>query len=62
MDATPGTVKAQFTVAEEDVNSHGMLHGACTAFMVDMITTVALTNSQPEKVYRPGVSVDLSVS
>ena len=46
-------------VSEEHTNLGGTLHGGMTATMVDTISTFALLTTEP---YKPGVSVDLSVS
>lgn len=59
LDATPGTVKARYTVTQDDVNVYGTLHGGWTANMVDIVTSLAAANTEPV-VW--GVSIDLSVS
>ena len=46
-------------MSEEHTNLGGTLHGGMTATMVDTISTFALLTTEP---YKPGVSVDLSVS
>jgi len=61
VSAAPGELQTKFTVSEEHLNGHGSLHGGYTAYLVDLVTTMALMTSTPDT-HPPGVSVDLSVS
>ena len=55
----PGRVKAQFKVEEGHLNTYGTLHGGCTSYLTDIISTMALMTTGNGN---PGVSVDLSVA
>ncbi|XP_038056592.1 acyl-coenzyme A thioesterase 13-like [Patiria miniata] len=57
--ASPGQCSCELTVAEEQANRRGSLHGGFVSTLVDTLTTVAVLSS-PAGV--PGVSVELSVS
>uniref|UniRef100_A0A0N5AQ08 Acyl-coenzyme A thioesterase 13 n=1 Tax=Syphacia muris TaxID=451379 RepID=A0A0N5AQ08_9BILA len=59
INAEEGHVKVELDVTNELVNPYGTLHGGCTATLVDIVTTMALTATPRAQ---PGVSVDLSVS
>ncbi|XP_029680040.1 uncharacterized protein LOC115245731, partial [Formica exsecta] len=59
LSAADGKCKAQFTVAEEHLNSIGSMHGGFTSSIIDIVSSYALTtyNNKPL-----AVSVDLHVT
>lgn len=59
LSAADGKCKAQFTVAEEHLNSIGSMHGGFTSSIIDIVSSYALTtyNNKPH-----AVSVDLHVT
>ncbi|XP_067936301.1 acyl-coenzyme A thioesterase 13-like [Watersipora subatra] len=59
VSAGNGSCVCKMKVGEEHTNLGGTLHGGMTATLVDTVSTVALLTSEP---YKPGVSVELSVS
>lgn len=59
LSAVPGKVVCEMQVAEEHTNRGGTLHGGMTATLVDVISTVAIMNSERGA---PGVSVDMNIT
>lgn len=59
VSAAPGKVVCEMQVAEEHTNRGGTLHGGMTATLVDVISTVAIMNSERGA---PGVSVDMNIT
>lgn len=59
LSASPGKVVCEMKVAEEHTNRGGTLHGGLTATLVDVISTVAIMNSERGA---PGVSVDMNIT
>jgi len=59
LSAGDGRAKCEFTVQPEHTNMGGTLHGGYTATIVDVVSTMALLSTEP---FKPGVSVELSVS
>lgn len=59
LSAVPGKVVCEMQVAEEHTNRGGTLHGGLTATLVDVISTVAIMNSERGA---PGVSVDMNIT
>lgn len=59
LSAVPGKVVCELQVAEEHTNRAGTLHGGMTATLVDVISTVAIMNSERGA---PGVSVDMNIT
>lgn len=59
LSAVPGKVVCEMQVAEEHTNRVGTLHGGMTATLVDVISTVAIMNSERGA---PGVSVDMNIT
>lgn len=59
MSASPGKVVCEMRVNEEHTNRGGTLHGGLTATLVDVISTVAIMNSERGA---PGVSVDMNIT
>lgn len=59
MAATPGKVVCEMRVEEEHTNRGGTLHGGLTATLVDVISTMAIMNSERGA---PGVSVDMNIT
>ncbi|XP_053719811.1 acyl-coenzyme A thioesterase 13 [Synchiropus splendidus] len=57
--ADPGKVVCEMRVEEEHTNRGGTMHGGLTATLVDVISTLAIMNSERGA---PGVSVDLNVT
>lgn len=57
--ATPGKVVCEMRVEEEHTNRGGTLHGGLTATLVDVISTMAIMNSERGA---PGVSVDMNIT
>ncbi|KAM9823905.1 acyl-coenzyme A thioesterase 13 [Neosynchiropus ocellatus] len=57
--AHPGKVVCEMRVEEEHTNRGGTMHGGLTATLVDVISTLAIMNSERGA---PGVSVDLNVT
>lgn len=59
MSAVPGKVVCEMKVEEEHTNRGGTLHGGLTATLVDVISTMAIMNSDRGA---PGVSVDMNIT
>lgn len=59
MSAGPGKVVCELRVEEEHTNRGGTLHGGLTATLVDVISTMAIMNSERGA---PGVSVDMNIT
>ncbi|CAL9691501.1 unnamed protein product [Knipowitschia caucasica] len=59
LSASPGKVVCEMQVAEEHTNRGGTLHGGLTATLVDVISTVAIMNTERGA---PGVSVDMNIT
>ncbi|XP_063779341.1 acyl-coenzyme A thioesterase 13 isoform X1 [Pseudophryne corroboree] len=59
VSATPGKIICELKVDEEHTNRGGTLHGGLTATLVDMVSTVALLNTERGA---PGVSVDMNIT
>ncbi|XP_057683563.1 acyl-coenzyme A thioesterase 13 [Corythoichthys intestinalis] len=59
VSAAPGKVVCEMKVEEEHANGFGTLHGGLTATLVDVISTVALLNTERGV---PGVSVDMNIT
>lgn len=59
LSAVPGKVVCEMQVAEEHTNRGGTLHGGMTATLVDVISTLAIMNSERGA---PGVSVDMNIT
>lgn len=59
MSAAPGKVVCELRVEEEHTNRGGTLHGGLTATLVDVISTMAIMNSERGA---PGVSVDMNIT
>ncbi|XP_061764513.1 acyl-coenzyme A thioesterase 13 isoform X1 [Nerophis ophidion] len=56
---TPGKVVCELRVEEEHTNRLGTMHGGLTATLVDVISTLAIMNSERGA---PGVSVDMNIT
>lgn len=59
LSAAPGKVVCEMRVEEEHTNRGGTLHGGMTATLVDVISTVAIMNSERGA---PGVGVDMNIT
>ncbi|XP_074128933.1 acyl-coenzyme A thioesterase 13 [Sminthopsis crassicaudata] len=59
LSTSPGKVVCEMKVGEEHTNRMGTLHGGLTATLVDVVSTVALMNTERGK---PGVSVDMNIT
>ncbi|XP_068189288.1 acyl-coenzyme A thioesterase 13 [Antennarius striatus] len=59
VSASPGKVVCEMRVDEEHTNRGGTLHGGYTATLVDVISTVAIMNTERGL---PGVSVDMNIT
>lgn len=59
LSTCPGKVVCQMRVEEEHTNRWGTLHGGLTATLVDVISTLAIMNSERGA---PGVSVDMNIT
>ncbi|KAM3596528.1 uncharacterized protein V6R79_016095 [Siganus canaliculatus] len=59
LSASPGKVVCELRVEEEHTNRGGTLHGGLTATLVDVISTLAIMNSERAA---PGVSVDMNIT
>ncbi|XP_070840101.1 acyl-coenzyme A thioesterase 13-like [Chaetodon trifascialis] len=59
LSASPGKVVCEMKVEEEHTNRGGTLHGGLTATLVDIISTVAIMNTERGA---PGVSVDMNIT
>ncbi|XP_020842508.1 acyl-coenzyme A thioesterase 13 [Phascolarctos cinereus] len=59
LSTSPGKLVCEMKVEEEHINRAGTLHGGLTATLIDVISTVALMNTERGK---PGVSVDINVT
>ncbi|XP_068093088.1 acyl-coenzyme A thioesterase 13 isoform X2 [Hyperolius riggenbachi] len=59
VSASPGKLVCELQVAEEHTNRGGTLHGGLTATLVDIVSTVALLNTERGA---PGVSVDMNIT
>ena len=59
LSASPGKMVCEMRVEEEHTNRGGTLHGGLTATLVDVISTVAIMNSERGS---PGVSVDMNIT
>lgn len=59
MSTSPGKVVCEMRVEEEHTNRGGTLHGGLTATLVDVISTLAIMNSERGA---PGVSVDMNIT
>ncbi|XP_040928688.1 acyl-coenzyme A thioesterase 13 isoform X2 [Betta splendens] len=59
LSAAPGKVVCEMRVEEEHTNRGGTLHGGLTATLVDVISTMAIMNTERGA---PGVSVDMNIT
>ncbi|PIO38991.1 hypothetical protein AB205_0007520, partial [Aquarana catesbeiana] len=59
VSASPGKLVCEMKVDEDHTNRGGTLHGGLTATLVDMVSTVALLNTDRGA---PGVSVDMNIT
>lgn len=59
LSAVPGKMVCEMQVGEEHTNRMGTLHGGMTATLVDVISTMAIMNSDRGV---PGVSVDMNIT
>ncbi|XP_034561549.1 acyl-coenzyme A thioesterase 13 [Notolabrus celidotus] len=59
LSASPGNLVCEMQVGEEHTNRGGTLHGGMTATLVDVISTVAIMNTERGA---PGVSVDMNIT
>uniref|UniRef100_UPI0037E8F243 acyl-coenzyme A thioesterase 13 n=1 Tax=Semicossyphus pulcher TaxID=241346 RepID=UPI0037E8F243 len=59
LSASPGKLVCEMKVEEEHTNRGGTLHGGLTATLVDVISTVAIMNTERGA---PGVSVDMNIT
>ncbi|XP_076610368.1 acyl-coenzyme A thioesterase 13 [Chaetodon auriga] len=59
LSASPGKVVCEMKVEEEHTNRGGTLHGGLTATLVDVISTMAIMNTERGA---PGVSVDMNIT
>ncbi|KAM9100136.1 acyl-coenzyme A thioesterase 13 isoform X1 [Sarcophilus harrisii] len=59
LSTSPGKVVCEMKVEEQHTNRMGTLHGGLTATLVDVVSTVALMNTESGK---PGVSVDMNIT
>ncbi|XP_077446409.1 acyl-coenzyme A thioesterase 13 [Stigmatopora argus] len=59
VSAAPGKVVCEMKVEKEHTNGYGTLHGGLTATLVDVISTMALMNTERGA---PGVSVDMNIT
>lgn len=59
LSASPGKMVCEMRVEEEHTNRGGTLHGGLTATLVDVISTMAIMNSERGA---PGVSVDMNIT
>lgn len=59
LSTSPGKVVCEMRVEEEHTNKLGTLHGGLTATLVDVISTLAIMNSERGA---PGVSVDMNIT
>ncbi|XP_074543433.1 acyl-coenzyme A thioesterase 13 [Halichoeres trimaculatus] len=59
LSASPGKLVCELRVEEEHTNRGGTLHGGMTATLVDVISTVAIMNTERGA---PGVSVDMNIT
>lgn len=59
LSASPGKIVCEMKVEEEHTNRAGTLHGGMTATLVDVISTIALMNTERGL---PGVSVDMNIT
>lgn len=59
LSTSPGKVVCGMRVEEEHTNKGGTLHGGLTATLVDVISTLAIMNSERGA---PGVSVDMNIT
>ncbi|XP_020510998.1 acyl-coenzyme A thioesterase 13 [Labrus bergylta] len=59
LSASPGKLVCEMRVEEEHTNRGGTLHGGLTATLVDVISTVAILNTERAA---PGVSVDMNIT
>ncbi|XP_070840100.1 acyl-coenzyme A thioesterase 13-like [Chaetodon trifascialis] len=59
LSSSPGKVVCEMKVEEEHTNRGGTLHGGLIATLVDVISTVAIMNTERGA---PGVSVDMNIT
>lgn len=59
LSTSPGKVVCEMRVEPEHTNRGGTLHGGLTATLVDVISTLAIMNSERGA---PGVSVDMNIT
>lgn len=59
VSATPGKVICELKVEEEHTNRFGAAHGGLIATLVDVISTIALLQTERGS---PGVSVDMNIT
>ncbi|XP_025072210.1 acyl-coenzyme A thioesterase 13-like isoform X1 [Alligator sinensis] len=59
LSAIPGKVVCEMKVEEQHTNRAGTLHGGLAATLVDVVSTVALMNTERGE---PGVSVDMNIT
>ncbi|KAM9308310.1 acyl-coenzyme A thioesterase 13 [Gastrophryne carolinensis] len=59
VSASPGKLVCEMKVDEDHTNRGGTLHGGLTATLVDVVSTVALLNTERAA---PGVSVDMNIT
>ncbi|XP_032671272.1 acyl-coenzyme A thioesterase 13-like [Odontomachus brunneus] len=62
LSAADGRCKAQFTVAEENINVVGSLHGGFTSTVIDCVSSYALLSKDSSDIPKATVSVDLHVT
>lgn len=60
--AKPGRIKFEFIVTPEVLNAMGILHGGCTATLLDVL--VMMSGWEPSKTSRKqgGVTVDMTIA
>ncbi|RVE66489.1 hypothetical protein OJAV_G00107660 [Oryzias javanicus] len=59
LSASQGKIVCEMKVKEEHTNRGGTLHGGLTATLVDVVSTLAIMNSERGA---PGVSVDMNIT
>ncbi|XP_019399933.1 PREDICTED: acyl-coenzyme A thioesterase 13-like isoform X2 [Crocodylus porosus] len=59
LSATPGKVVCEMKIEEQHTNRAGTLHGGLAATLVDVVSTVALINTERGEA---GVSADMNIT
>ncbi|XP_068603152.1 acyl-coenzyme A thioesterase 13 [Brachionichthys hirsutus] len=59
LSVSPSKMVCELRVGEEHANRGGTLHGGYTATLIDVISTLAIMNSERGS---PGVSVDMNIT